>query len=328
MSIINKIVDEVYVVNMDKDKERMKRIHKTLTDNSISYKRFPATVGSKVNFSQHITHKCNVYCTDSMKGCALSHRRIWEDIVYKNYAYALILEDDVTLSEDFEKQIENAIYEIPDDFDILYIGCKFICEKPSILGSVITTSLNAAPEEYSDNLYKTTGSVGTHGYIISNKCARQLLKNKIDTHLDLQIILWTQKYDLKTFSIKGLPVKATEEHKDSNISETFPTLLNTLLSKIDETGQTPLDWALSESFAKVGPFNISPLSTIVFVIALLTPTYVSYGLLIWLVIELLAAPNQFKNFVKFITMIAAAVSIRYTSIDIVYPYVKRIMRRR
>lgn len=58
-------------------------------------------------------------------GCSLSHMKIYAHAASENYNNILILEDDVWFNEKTEnmfKQLENAIKELPKNWDILYLG--------------------------------------------------------------------------------------------------------------------------------------------------------------------------------------------------------------
>lgn len=54
-------------------------------------------------------------------GCLQSHVLAWERIVELNQP-ALIFEDDVTISPDFDAGITLALHHLPDDFGLLYLA--------------------------------------------------------------------------------------------------------------------------------------------------------------------------------------------------------------
>ena len=91
MSFTNKIVDKVYVINLEKDTERLETITTSLVSQNIEFQRFNAILGSTLKEDSRITKPCNIFCTDGMKGCALSHRTLWENIVENDYKYSMIL---------------------------------------------------------------------------------------------------------------------------------------------------------------------------------------------------------------------------------------------
>ena len=60
----------------------------------------------------------------AIAGCAMSHLKLWfslanENPVIENY---LIMEDDVRFHKDWEQVWQHAVLEIPEDYDILYLG--------------------------------------------------------------------------------------------------------------------------------------------------------------------------------------------------------------
>ena len=140
MSFINRICDKVYVINLEKEKERLNAFDTQMSKNRIKYERFNAIVGSKVLNDERLTDYCNTFCTDGMKGCALSHRSIWEDVVKKGYQNVLICEDDAMISDSFDRDFQNSYYHIPKDYDVLYLGCLFGCKDESFLNKVVVMS--------------------------------------------------------------------------------------------------------------------------------------------------------------------------------------------
>ena len=78
MAYINRVCDKVFVINLDKDTKRLKQFDSYMKPNNINYERFNAIDGKKVQRSDKLSEYCNTFCTDGMKGCALSHRSLWE----------------------------------------------------------------------------------------------------------------------------------------------------------------------------------------------------------------------------------------------------------
>ena len=103
MAFINRVCDKVFVINLDKDKGRLNAFDKCMELNSIKYERLPAVDGSKVKNDPRLTDFCNMFCTNGIKGCALSHRTIWEKMVENNYKNVLVFEDDAVVDKEFDK---------------------------------------------------------------------------------------------------------------------------------------------------------------------------------------------------------------------------------
>lgn len=101
---------------------------------------------------------------------ALKHIRAWEAFINNctNHNYAIILEDDVVLSERFEHEIMTRIIPSMEDN---YYGIIFLGE--SECAASYLHSLNGIKTVR----YNTPGSRTTDGYILSKFYAQQLFKN-------------------------------------------------------------------------------------------------------------------------------------------------------
>lgn len=90
----------------------------------------------------------------------LKHIKIIKNI-FKNYDYALVLEDDAILCDNFKEEFEKSFSQLPDDWDLSWVGTCCNLHAPSI---------------GEDRVYKMKGSRCTHAYIISKKCAGLILE--------------------------------------------------------------------------------------------------------------------------------------------------------
>jgi len=327
MAFVNKVVDKVYVINLDKDRERMESIGNQLNGLGIKYTRFSAIKGADVRRSKHLSDFCETFCTDGMKGCAISHRLIWDDIVTNNYKRVLILEDDAVLSSNFNEELERGWKQVPPNFDLFYLGCHFKCGDSNPIATVVTKLINGDPKPVDTNILGVEGSLGTHGYIISNKCAKVFQNLTIDTHIDLQMEIWTRKFDLKSYSITPLIVQTDNaDNKGSNLADTFPYLLNSVTQRINVSDTISLKWSLTENHAKVGPFTVNALVIIVFLVILLGPLWVYPIILGWLLAEFLYS-FDFKGVSKFLFFVGAAAGLRYSVLQLLYPFIYRNLKR-
>ncbi len=128
---------KTFVINLDKDTERMRFMHEQLTRIGIPYERESAIYG------KHYFPTKEEYDADKAQaagghillpgevGCALSHARVIQKIVTEQLPYALILEDDVTLPTDFKAVLEREIAKNNNDweyllFDYVPVGLTFL----------------------------------------------------------------------------------------------------------------------------------------------------------------------------------------------------------
>ena len=74
---------DVFVINLDRSKERMLNVKKQLNNENIDFYRFPAVDGAKLNKKKIIrtgtlkNHKMDI----GALGCSLSHIGIWKNII-------------------------------------------------------------------------------------------------------------------------------------------------------------------------------------------------------------------------------------------------------
>jgi glycosyl transferase family 25 len=151
MNIVEKIfdikLDRVYCISLEENINN----RKNLTSIFKSY-------GFEVYF--HIVNRNN----DPTQGCMNSHIWCLEDAKKNNYNNILIFEDDVTFNDEIISSFEKQKIEIPQDFDIFYLGYH----------------INKG-YKYDEFLLKTLSAQCTHSYIVSKKCINYILNN---IHLD------------------------------------------------------------------------------------------------------------------------------------------------
>ena len=260
-------VDNIYLINMDKDIDRLKKITKECDIVNIKFERFS---GLKVSdLSQNILDKyipieTQKYGTDSMIGCGLSHLFIWQDAVQKNYKNILILEDDVQFTDDFNKYLTNVMNELPKDYDILYLGYKdTICEAPT--------------DSSFKYIYKPEFPLLTHAMIISNKGLKKLLNliKKIDHHID-----WKIAYNVKKLNIyaskKKIVNQIWESSNNSDISNNkFPKIINYYLDQIHDCNNIPESYIQNFQLYKYKDYKISNMTYSIFNLGILANIHIS-----------------------------------------------------
>ena len=311
MSYVNKVVDKVYVINLDRDTERLQKTKQQLDKLNIEFTRFPAILGAQVKTSNHLTDFCLKYCTDGIKGCAMSHKTIWEDMLKNNYKHVLVLEDDVSFSDDFEHLFKTGWDQVPKDFDMFYLGCNFNCDDSHTIPKVYNEVLGQVPKRINSHILRVYGSIGFHGYIISNECAKKVKHLPIHNHIDAQMVEWINKHKMNAYSMKPLIINTPDNGVvHSNLSESYPPLLNGALRKVPFSDTVTLDWGASENFAKIGGHNINILIFIMVLLVLLTNPNYYFLFGIWLLVEYLYSKDA-KNTAKFATFLGGTMVFKW-----------------
>jgi GR25 family glycosyltransferase involved in LPS biosynthesis len=311
MSFINRICDKVYVINLEKEKERLSAFDTQMSKNRIKYERFNAVLGANVLKDERLTDYCNTFCTDGMKGCALSHRSIWEDVVKKGYQNVLICEDDAMISDSFDRDFQNSYYHIPKDYDVLYLGCLFGCKDDSVLNKVVTKVNGFDPQDINEKVVEVKGTIGLHCYMVSLEGAKKLIANPITFHVDVQVMYWIQLYNYKSYAVNPLLVDSSQDN--SSMSDTYPKLLNSAFKNVEVNNlkrASTLDWVMNESFLKIGMFNINYLIIMLMLLVFFIPKKLMFLIYVWLLIELIYS-KDFKNTFRYFVLLSIPVIIKH-----------------
>lgn len=174
------ILNHIYVINMDKDHDRMKFINKQAAKYNLTVNRISGIDGNTITDDSYGRN-----LQKNQVGCALSHLSIYKMMIDNNIQAALILEDDVTFTP-WVKMINKMVNDLPKLWDILWIGnCKRQWPRN-------TCNLISDPPYNMDNIKKVTKHIyqfnectsskndcpmGLYAYCISINGARKVLES-------------------------------------------------------------------------------------------------------------------------------------------------------
>lgn len=224
-----------FVINLDRDTERMDALHKHLVECGLGddYERIPASTGYEPDMPEWMEHAC----PDNVNGCFASHRRCWKEMIQRNIDWALILEDDVRFTDEAPMVLEKALKNLPSDFDILYLGCFGECGTEmkwyspwALLHNVIGfRKVSSKLPENAEGLTIPTVPFGFHAYIITRRCAEQLLElgtNPGSCHVDL----FTAYVDnLAVYACEPtIAYQDRKTHRSHNVVD-FPRIINSII---------------------------------------------------------------------------------------------------
>jgi GR25 family glycosyltransferase involved in LPS biosynthesis len=310
MAFINRVCDKVFVINLEEQSERLAQFDTTMKEQEIKYERFNAIKGSTVLKDERLTDYCNTFCTDGMKGCALSHRSIWEYMINNDLQNVFIFEDDAIIDENFSRDFQHVWNHLPKDYDIVYFGCLFGCSDNSVTNSVFKKVSGIDAEEINEFVQSSNGSVGTHAYMISLEGAKKFINKPINFHIDTQILTWIKTYDYNAYAVNNNMVETSQN--SSSLSDSYPTLLNSILKNFhlnNLKNPTTFDWVANENFLKLGPFNINLLIIILIIITFSIPTKYYIFILLWLLTEFFIS-FDLKNTFRFLILLGIPMGIK------------------
>lgn len=116
----------------------------------------------------------------------LKHNYIWEKMVNEDIENVLVLEDDALLKDNFVNLFNSYIDELPNDYDLLWVGSCCGLHAPIINNK---------------HIYIKDGSRCTHAYMISKKCAEKMIEyHKINNYpCDFMFNEAIKKYNFKNY---------------------------------------------------------------------------------------------------------------------------------
>lgn len=223
---------DIYVINLDKDTDRLKKMKKRLEPNG--FKRIKGIYGNDYDFSNddNVYFTCKYLCPKSVIGCALSHRLALKTFLETSEKeYLLLLEDDAEpIPNNYIEKIEESIKGAPADWDIIKLDW----------GTFIWNESNNDSEKDYLSYYSSL----TTALIINKKSAEKILQNKIYWHYDNDMYF----YGLKIYNNPEKLFKQTwdDENKSNNrIKSIYPNgtdFLESLNFKIVRIDDNEFSW--------------------------------------------------------------------------------------
>lgn len=198
--------DVVYLLNLDRSKDRLAKISKDLNEAGVAYKRFSAIDGYNINLIDTRNNqkfsgkdiadkkilinkdtKYKVFCTSAMElsdsinisggeyalnagefGIWCSYKMIWKDIVQNGYRTSIILEDDFVPSKNkFAENLNLFVSQLPQTYDLAYLNPW------QVAGSKLALPGKPHVSKFSQD----ATWYGTSALVINNKLAQKLLAN-------------------------------------------------------------------------------------------------------------------------------------------------------
>ncbi len=183
---------KIYVLHCKTLVERKKHIINELGKHNLTYEFYEKY--DKNELSKEDLLKFNPKLRETEKSLLMKHLNVYEEIINKNIPITLIFEDDVFLENDFNNKLNKYMKELPNDWDMLFIGngCNLHIK-------------DLVPNKF---IYKKEHKNGatrcTDSYLITQKCAKKII-DFVNSHSKLPYInkpvdLWLNDV-LKTLNI-------------------------------------------------------------------------------------------------------------------------------
>jgi glycosyl transferase, family 25 len=199
---LNNFFDHIYVITIERAKDRHIRIEKELE--GLNYEMFFGK--DKQFFSIEELKSANIYDEELAQrhhryhksmhagqiGCAWSHVEVYKDIIAKGYERALILEDDVVIDQRFIFTAIEVLGHLPQDWELLYLGFAereipppnasvkkaiyHVLRSAGLFKYTHKTINHLYPKKVGTHLYEAGYHDCTHAYAIKQVTAKKLLQ--------------------------------------------------------------------------------------------------------------------------------------------------------
>lgn len=169
------------VINLNRSNDRLKRISARLNELNVNFERVEAFDGFTLSDDEYkrltypYNHPCRVRFTRELTkgevGCFISHRKCWQKLVESNENYAVILEDDLYISDEAKQFLTN-INWLPQNVGLIRLSSFYSMNNRLYIKD--KSVLNSC-DEYS--IAKTLRyAIGTQCYVISKEFAKKAIE--------------------------------------------------------------------------------------------------------------------------------------------------------
>lgn len=174
------VIPKVYVINMDKSTDRLEKISQEFSREVLGFERFKAVDGSKFDIVQLERDETYLYSpdrnyprmTNGEFGNYFSHLKVLKQVV-KDNALAIVVEDDIILTNGFLGKFQEVIRTAPTDWDLIFLGTYSLQLYPLINGR------GFFPWDDGLELIDAQRHTGTYGYVVSPAGAKKLVDNML-----------------------------------------------------------------------------------------------------------------------------------------------------
>ncbi len=274
-----------YVINLDRDVLRWKSVSQEIRrvfPDEIAIVRVAAADGSNAETRKDPDWEavgsglCKWLCTPSQIGCALSHLKVWKTFLATDEPTAMICEDDVVFKQgNTYALLEQAESQIPEDFDLLYLGCNecdYDTSKHTWWGTFLHTMANggkSVQKQISENIYVPHIALGTHCYVISRSGAAKMcgmLAKGLDSKFHIDFMINAKHRDLNIYAFH--PKLAAQQcilSTSSIATGKHPSAVNMILDKVVDADGTSWAYKMTCPAFALGPYIVN-MWTFIFVV--------------------------------------------------------------
>lgn len=180
MNAFNTLGICTWCVTLKSTPKREKYVRSHLVSHNINYKMFYGFDSIKTGVTAKILQEqkytiLDTWVTVGAVGCYISHYMLWQNIMDSDTDTFFIVEDDVSLVNNFIEVFTEYLQHVPSDWDIIYVGHESLhLVNPTVINDKVSQGIPAC----------------TYAYVIKKKTIPMLLElAPIDMPVDTLIRL-------------------------------------------------------------------------------------------------------------------------------------------
>ena len=213
MRSICSFFDKVYCINLEERKDRWILCEEKFKEYGITnYVRFN---GVKVEGNLSPKKLGQI-------GCTASFYNVFKDAFQNNYNKILVLEDDfnfIVSKDEIVNNLEKAFKEMPEDWDMLYLGAN-------VMNEIVSDPI----EKYSENLFKLNSAYALHSVCLSKSSLHKIMNffdGKGDwmencmRHYDNMDVLFAKDFQISNKCFIWKDILCLQDPSFSSIENTF-----------------------------------------------------------------------------------------------------------
>jgi len=228
---------KVYVINLDKNAERMKFMDTQLKNNGMDYERVSAVYGAKLSKEErsHVFCKIRSFLASGTRlrdgeiGCAISHCMVYKNMINNGIDAAVVLEDDIIVNEEISMVIEKIEH---------FMNCA--------KAQVFLLSSFGVPQKNKSEIEKIESGMCTDGYVITLPAARCIFMANypVITVAD-KWSRWKQRFGVELYRVWPTVVCQDNDRFGTDIAivkSNAPKGVRKLFFKICRVFELAIDW--------------------------------------------------------------------------------------
>lgn len=255
-----------YVINVSSATQRWDSCIREFQKIGLRPRRIEAVLGKTLTMQKRAiaaTATCARYCPHAALGATMSHVKTWQIALREDeQGPALICEDDVVFAQDALQRLEAYMLEVPENWDVVYLGCLFCHSHTNVVADAALRVLGHRGEsrEISEHVWVPPYFFGAHCYLASSAGMRKLLAafDQIDEAIDVRMNRLARAGAIHAYALRPLlALQRVNARETSMVGSRVPRLLNGALDALRIAPEVSVAYGLSYPFRRLGDHELS-----------------------------------------------------------------------